>query len=395
MNQASLLVSLLILCFCFTVAQNSLAQISAIKGSVFDQATEKPIEGVNVFISNSLLRDASNAEGEFFIENVPLGTILVVASATGYKPFTGKVRVTFNQEITITIPLTPRDSQPGGQEVTPNRITAEDNKFRPERPDERKKNLVDFENFFLGVSPNADDCEITNPDALRFEINDDDEVLRAHADDALLISNYALGYQLYFVLSSFEVSVKKNDRSIKYNGSIGFAELEPRTKREGRRWNRARRDAYRGSVRHFLASLVAGQLANEGYMLIDESKSQIREYSGTPGSRPSDQIPTVRPRDILKPGDIASERILDFDGYLKVVNMNDAPNNRYTDFKQYASALQVPDSDPMYQISWLALTDGPTSITLDGRVNDSYGLTKLGYWFFERVAEMLPIEYQP
>ena len=191
------------------------------------------------------------------------------------------------------------------------------------------------------------------------------------------------------------MSVKKNARSIKYNGSIGFSELEPRTKREGRRWTRARRDAYRGSVRHFLTSLVAGNLMDEGYMLIDESKQQIREYSGTPGSRPSDQVITVKPSDIISPGNIASERILDFDGYLKVVNMNDAPSNRFTDFKQYASDVQVPDSDPMYQISWLALPNGSTVITSDGRVNDSFGLTKLGYWFFERVAEMLPMEYQP
>lgn len=395
MNQASILVYTIICCVSLHISHYSVAQQSSITGTILDQTTQQPIEGVNVFISNSLLGDASNANGEFLIENVPLGTVLLVASVIGYQPYTEKVRITNDEEITLTIPLIPRIYEQDNVEVSADRISEERRTFRPERPEERNENLEAFKKFFLGVSPNADKCEIANPDILQFEINDEDEVLRAIANDALVINNFALGYEIYFVLSSFEVSVKKNARSIKYNGSIGFSELEPRTKREGRRWTRARRDAYRGSVRHFLTSLVAGNLMDEGYMLIDESKQQIREYSGTPGSRPSDQVITVKPADIIAPGNIASERLLEFDGYLKVVNMNDAPNNRFTDFKQYASDVQVPDSDPMYQISWLALPNGSTVITADGRVNDSFSLTKLGYWFFERVAEMLPMEYQP
>ena len=397
MNRVSMVIYTLLIGVGLTLSPTAIAQQTSIKGTIVDQSTQNPIEGVNVFISNSLLGDASDAEGEFLIEQVPLGTILVVASIIGYEPYTEQVRITNNAApITLAISLIPRIYQTGSLEVSAERIREnEDNTFRPERPEERNENLVAFENFFLGVSPNADKCEITNPDVLRFEINDEDEVLRATADDALVINNFALGYEIYFVLTSFEVSVKKNARSIKYNGTIGFTELEPRTKREGRRWTRARRDAYRGSVRHFLTSLVEGRLMDEGYLLIDESKLQIQEPSGTPGSRPSDRIPSVSPRDILQPGSIPSERILDFEGYLKVVNMNDAPSNRFTDFKQYAADWQVPDSDPMYQISWLAMTEGPTVITTDGRVNDAYGLTKLGYWFFERVAEMLPLEYKP
>ena len=395
MNHVATLIYTVTFCIALIVSQTAFAQQASIKGTVIDQSTQNPVEGANVFISNSLLGDASNAAGEFVIERVPLGNVVVVASVIGYEPYTQQLRITNNEPITLAISLTPRIYQPGSVEVSAERLTEENSKFRAERPEERDENLVAFENFFLGVSPNADKCEITNPDVLRFEINDEDEVLRATADDALIIDNFALGYQIYFVLSSFEVSVKTNARSIKYNGSIGFTELEPRTKREGRRWTRARRDAYRGSVRHFLTSLVSNSLMDEGYLLIDESKLQIQEPSGTPGARPSDRIPSVSSKDILEPGTIPSERILDFDGYLKVVNMNDAPNNQFTDFKQYADDWQVPDSDPMYQISWLALTDGPTVITADGRVNNAYGLTKLGYWFFERVAEMVPLEYQP
>lgn len=395
MKHATTLIYAVALFIGFASSNSTLAQQASIKGTVIDQSTQEPIEGVNVFISNSLLGDASNGEGEFVIERVPMGNVLVVASVIGYEPYTEKLRITNDEPVTLAIMLKPRIYQPGSVEVSAERIKEETTTFRPERPEERDKNLVAFENFFLGVSPNADKCEITNPDALRFEINDEDEVLRATADDALVIDNFALGYQIYFVLNSFEVSVKTNARAIKYNGSIGFSELEPRTKREGRRWKRARRDAYRGSVRHFLTSLVSNSLMDEGYLLIDESKLQIQEPSGTPGARPSDRIPSVSAKDILEPGSIPSERILNFDGYLKVVNMNDAPNNQFTDFKQYAADWQVPDSDPMYQISWLALTDGPTVITADGRVNNAYGLTKLGYWFFERVAEMLPLEYQP
>ncbi len=57
-----------------------------ISGRVIDKETGEPLPAVNVIIEGTTLGAATDANGEYFIINVPVGTYTVVASMVGYKP---------------------------------------------------------------------------------------------------------------------------------------------------------------------------------------------------------------------------------------------------------------------------------------------------------------------
>ena len=371
-------------------AQN-LQSFSVVSGYVVHEETGEPISGANVFVANSLLGTPTDQNGFFRISGIPLGDFEIVASSIGFESASASFRHETSVVESLTLRLAPQVYRTEEIEVV-GELSVEERAAKEARDKNRERQLETFRKYFLGVSPNADKCEILNPEVLEFE-EPAEGVLRARAHDALLINNLALGYKLRFVLNEFESRDLNKDRAIKFSGKIGFEELTTDKRRMRRRWDKNRERAYKGSQRHFLAALVQNRLWDEGYMLLREGAAN-NDYSGVPGSRPGQRVEGVEPSDILTEGSLDFERELAFSGYLKVVNMRGIPNSEYMEFKDYVAGWKLRD-DELQQVSWLALTDGPVVITQDGRVQDRYGLTKLGYWFFDRVAEMLPYEYLP
>lgn len=362
------------------------AQQFSINGTVLDEVSGHPIEGAHVFISNTMLGTTTNQAGMYTFSGIPLGTHTLAVSVLGYTPYAKELRVTESEDQSIVIRLSPRVYEAEGIEVTA---------VPPSRREERRRasDMDTFRKYFLGISPHASQCTIQNPEVLTFKRNNRQGLFEATAADALLIENLALGYQLRFLLESFEVKETNQRTRIRYGGQTGFTELTPENDRQARKWRRNRENAYRGSQRHFLAALSSDRLYQEGYMLVKEQENRT-DYSGVPGSRPSNRIQGVKPDDILTPTSLPFENTLAFDGYLKVINTKEIPEDQYLDFKDLVAGWKLTD-DENQQTSWLALTRGPVTITTDGRLNQPFGLTKLGYWYFERVAEMLPVEYTP
>ena len=375
-----------------SLAAQSQVSFATVEGYVVDAETEAAIAGAHVFIANSLLGTTSGADGFFSISGVSPGTHTLVASYVGYKGTTVDVRIIDNSERSVTLKLTPRIYQSEGIEVIAE-LSKEEKRLQKEQNQRRQEQLKKFRKFFLGISRNAGRCTIVNPDVLEFEEDSEQEIFRAVANDALVIDNEALGYRVRFVLEEFEVREKQRERYIKYQGQAGFTELFTESRRERRRWLKNRERAYRGSQRHFLTALTSDRLWEEGYLLVREGEEQS-DYSGVPGARPTQRVIEVNPEEILTDADLEFERILDFDGYLKVIYTRGIPDERYLEYKNYVAGWKLRD-DEQQQASWLALTQGPVTITVDGKVVGTYGLTKLGYWYFERVAEMVPLEYTP
>ena len=80
----TVLVPMLVLIFMFTGNLWSGTK-GKIAGKVLDQSTGKPLFGANVVIVGTTLGAATDAEGDFFIINVPPGTYSVKASMMGYE----------------------------------------------------------------------------------------------------------------------------------------------------------------------------------------------------------------------------------------------------------------------------------------------------------------------
>jgi hypothetical protein len=193
------------------LAAQTLPRFVTISGSVVDDETGTPIEGANVFIASSLLGAATDTEGGYQISGVPLGTHEVVVSILGFEGQSEQVRIADGRDFRLDFRLKPRVYQTGEIEIVAAR-TREDEARLNELQTERALNLKKFEKFFLGVSPNAERCELLNPEVLRFEADDESQTFVAHAGDALLIENRALGYRVRFLLEEFEVREEQRTR---------------------------------------------------------------------------------------------------------------------------------------------------------------------------------------
>ncbi len=72
-------------------ASISFAQISdtayksIISGNVIDETTKQPLAGVNILLLNTMYGAATNQEGKFVIENVPVGRYGITAGIIGYE----------------------------------------------------------------------------------------------------------------------------------------------------------------------------------------------------------------------------------------------------------------------------------------------------------------------
>ena len=105
------------------------AQTQTIRGSVIDSEAKYPLIGVTVVLQNSdpILGTSTNLDGEFTLENVPVGRQTLLVTYIGYKSQTlPNVLVTAGKQVVLEIPLI--ESVEQLNEVV---ISANSNKERP------------------------------------------------------------------------------------------------------------------------------------------------------------------------------------------------------------------------------------------------------------------------
>ncbi|MBO6577150.1 MAG: carboxypeptidase-like regulatory domain-containing protein [Rhodothermales bacterium] len=368
---------LFLLLFSTILTHRVSARQAHVTGTVTRADTAGPVPGAHVFLTGTRLGDVTRDDGSFDIADVPSGTHELVVSHVGYETEARSVRITTTDAFELTVVLTPRSL--GEIEVV------------AETPRARRRNLARFEKYFLGVSLFADDCVILNPEVLRFEVNPRSGVFSASATEPLLIENMALGYELRFVLDEFRLH--EDRRAVQYSGKPSFRELDARDDRQARAWQRNRERAYLGSRRHFLTALAADRLHEEGFMLLEESMQGGSGFRGVPGGRPGNRVRGVSPHQILVAGELPFERKLSFPGFLKVLYFREVPDGPYEQFREFMDRGLRADEDA--QVSWISLTQPNVTFTTDGILQESFAMTRFGYWFFERVAELLPADYRP
>ncbi len=105
---------------------------------------------------------------------------------------------------------------------------------------------------------------------------------------------------------------------------------------------------------------------------------------------PSSTFP-VRSGSLLSPAAELHSRLLAFEDHLQVVYTPDVRRPSSSGLPGMSSASPPLDD----YASWITLTDGPAEIDRFGRLFDPYALTTYGRWSQERIAEILPREYQP
>lgn len=333
-------------------ASLTLAQVTStavLSGRVVDAANEAPLPAANVFLANTLLGGQTDAGGAFEIRNVPLGTHELIVSLLGYEVQQRTLRVATERVSGLNFKLIGRPLQ--GPEVE---VVAE-------APQEWRKNLRKFEEFFWGRSPFAAQCKILNPQVLDFTL-DAGHWFTATASVPLEVENRALGYGLKIIVKNFEYHERKNE--IRYSLITHFEELPARDDEESRRWQANREKAYRGSMRHFLTALVQGRSYREGF--------QIFALMGVPWEASATKFLLAQPERLLTPASQAFERTLSFENFLEVTF------NRERE-----------------KTSWITTTTDSVLINVAGYANNGLEVFIYGYWFHQRIAEALPREYTP
>lgn len=235
-----------------------------VQGRVLDASDNTPIPGVNVYLNNTTVGGTTNKDGYYSFKTSLRGTFSIIFSFVGYEKqaFAAELGKNGSKSVKIDVKLAARIYNPG--EIT---VTGSNRKWR--------RNYTEFSRNFIGESDFADLTSIENFTVLEFDDENRNE-FTATSNEPLTIINKALGYKVIVDLEEFEWNLRRQTGY--YFTYQRFEELEPENEAEERIWNRNRRKAYRGSLKHFLYSLYHKKAYDEGFTY--RQSSSLKEIVG-------------------------------------------------------------------------------------------------------------------
>lgn len=366
------------------IPSNDIFSQIILQGQVLDIISSQAIEGVNVFIANTQVGTTTDKEGNFVLENVPVGvSYRLIFSHIAYKNF--QVLLDRNN---IRIKLQINLESKAIDLETVNVIGLQEKK--------RKQYFRRFKKEFLGTGRNASKTEIRNPEVLDFEINEVGE-LEVSANDLIQIENRAIGYKLYFLLENFQTLGEE----VTYSGKPFFEALNPDNERIAKQWAKNRETTFNGSLRHFLQSLMRNQWQEEGFEIFHASLVNQQNFVA--------KAP-ARTRQILERGDTFNENYLTINDFLKVVytreelemGLNEGGVGRMgnqlgqnAEREMIQQGQQDAGRSRNFQTSYLFSRKPHVRLDTVGMIAEAGMVKEYGYWVNERVADLLPLEYVP
>lgn len=339
---------------------------TTIAGRVVDDSTGKPLPHTHVFISHSTIGTTADSAGRFRLTDIPAGATRLHVSHVGYESYTRNLLLRPDTTLQATIRLRPTVIK--GEPLT----------VLGERDAEWYDRLDRFRRLFLGPDLWPGRCEILNPEVLRFDTAWWGK-FEAEARRPLVIENRALGYRVTYYLREFEA---RGDL-VRWDGEPVFERLTPRDSAEAQRWAENRRRAFRGSLRHFLLSLLHDRLEAEGFRMYRQPRPDAYRRVGRP-----DRVPTPRDRVVTRRSPPPHE--LNFSGRLVIVYEGESEHETYL---EWGNLRRSADD---HQTSLIRLNERPVHIDRHGEIVEPYGATLYRYFAFTmRLASLLPTGYRP
>lgn len=239
--------ALLLLPLCMAAQTTDVATFS---GTVTDAETGEPIPGVNVYLAGSTSGSSTDSLGNYTFRSPLTGSHQLVCSFLSYKTQSKNVEIGSGDSFNFNFRLEPRT-------VALNEVqVVSSNK-------EWRRNYEYFELEFLGRTDFADRSEITNPWVLDF--SEDNNILKASANQPLIIENNALGYRIHVELVQFEWNT--SNRQGVYKLYSRFEELEAESADQRREWLQNRVETFHGSSAHFFQTLYRSDPGKHHYAL--------------------------------------------------------------------------------------------------------------------------------
>lgn len=350
----------------------TLAQTVTLGGQVTGTDTEEPLTGANVFLDGTMRGAATDEDGRFVIEAVSPGSYRLVVSMIGYQTKEREISLSVEGKRSFEFELDPKAVQMEGITVEEDRDTWLDRLDR-------------FRSHFFGDVQNADDCEILNPEVLRFEV--EGSTLKAFADEPLEVENRALGYRIEYHLRNFEADGERVEQEL-----FGrFHEMWAPSPEQQRSWNQARERAYRGSFQHFVRALSENTFEEEGFRVY--TTYQRTYYYGTNPHRQIDGISPVHDaQEITQSSQTPSTLVFRFSSNLLRVEY--VRGEEPWDYRQAKLSPNTRKASNK-QLSWVQLPRGRALVDIhSGQSFRSFVPVLHGYWgWAERVPNALPRQY--
>ena len=313
-----------------------------ISGRITDAGSGDPLGSVNVFISGTTRGTFTASDGRYTITDVPAGHHQIVASRVDHAVGLGAIDLRTGEHETWDCALGPRELR--SQEIEVLAPSAET----------WRRDFATFRRELLGNGEPAESCIVRNPEVLNFHRDPETGIFSATTDSVVRIDNPALGYHLQCTLSSF--SWDSLLARIDYTLYIQFIPMHHSSRKDSLRWEHQRLTAYRGSLRHFLRSVVARKLSVEGFYLTT--------WKGTDLGTEALKVILTRPDGIRM---IATDEVLTID---------------------YGGSAVI-------QRNIVRLAQGLVHIRPDGSLEEQqdFLIDPGSFWATQRVGSMLPLEY--
>ncbi|HAI75339.1 MAG TPA: hypothetical protein DCM08_03755 [Microscillaceae bacterium] len=345
--------------FCFSLACCANAQdLITIQGKVIDSLTKEPLPLAQVFIEGTTKGTTTNLDGEFILSVYNTGNYEIVCYFVGYQSSTKLLKATQITSYTLNFALLTDEVELSTVEVSST------------RDKDWSIHLKRFKEDFFGRTDMAEKTVLLNPEVIDFTSKNTDKgyEIQGKASTPLLIENKGLGYKIYCNLDDYQ---NINNKQYSYLGKFRFEEIPAEDQRQANKLEKNREKAYKGSLRHFLQSLVADKLKEEGYLLFNERNEALKA------------------KDLLTPTESPDTWIMFFYGVTRVVYSKESEELEYA---QLENRTPLPN-----QTSLLELVPKNSSILLDknGYIFNPLNLMVYGYWYWEKVADMVPLDYIP
>ncbi len=376
-----------------------------VSGTVVNGKDNTPLAGASVFINNASKGTTADAEGNFKLSGISVANFELVISFVNYQTLAVKITPeNINKRFSIQMEPKPQELQ----EVV----------IGPVLKDGWQQWGKTFTDFFIGTSKNAGECIIKNPEVVRFRYNKKEQILRVTAVDKLQIENKALGLIIDYQLEEFRYEGKAG--MISFYGYSSFKKMESKRKRKQQNWIDNRREAYNGSLMHFIRSVYNNNTEQEGFEIrqlirLNKNDSAVQSYYDSIIHGYNTVFDTsLFAIQLMKTNNFAKDPVIYIIGKqplaTSAVRIYDTAskalylyfrNNLQVLYKngfekeEYAQQSGLVRRGKQHQQSVLDLTNDRAVMIEKNGLYEPLDIFSEGYIAWEKIAEMLPSDYEP
>jgi len=341
----------------------------SVKGRVVDAKTDEPLFYADVFLANTSIGTATDKNGEFLLEQVPQGRYELIVSHIGYKLIKTEINLTPEEKIKVV-----------NFKLVQELINAPEIEVVAKRDPDWDNKLKIFTQYFLGSSKSGEQCVINNPEVLDFQ-KGKDVYLTAKADEPLIIINKYLGYKIRYILDDFYIN---KEGQVGFTGSAFFKEIKSKNRADSLMIARRREQTYKGSLAHFLRSVINKNVEEQGFEVDTLTASPFKEkyvdYYKVDLDTIAQCVININEVELYLP---------------KWIIVTYKYEYEESEIKKILKDWKGINKNKDYQVSVLFVENSPVICSEQGYLFIPQSIRRYGHLAYDRMGEMLPIDYLP